>query len=69
MKPEETAALIVISVILLAYFTPPVWVLFSRRSEGGAKFGWFILTIAFSWVALGAFLILTKAPPDEDDDL
>ena len=48
-------------ILLVALLTPTVWVLFSSRSHGGAKFGWFIVALCFSWLGLAAFLILTQA--------
>jgi len=41
---------------------PVLWVLISKRSSGGAKFGWFIITLFFSWLGLAAFLIFTQPP-------
>jgi len=50
-------------VILVVFFLVPIiWVLVSGRSRGGAKFGWFIVVLFFSWLGLAAFLILTQAP-------
>ena len=56
----DEAILFVILLVAL-YLTPTVWVLFSSRSHGGAKFGWFIVALCFSWLGLAAFLILTQA--------
>ena len=50
----------ILLVAILFYFTPILWVLFSSRSTGGAKFGWFLITIVFSWLGFAAFLILTQ---------
>ena len=49
---------------LLFYVLPILWVLASGRSHGGAKFGWFLLTIFFSWIGFAAFLILTQRSKD-----
>jgi hypothetical protein len=51
---------IIATVILLSYPMCLLYVLFSGRSEGGAKFGWFLLTLFFWWVGLAIFLILTQ---------
>lgn len=47
-------------IVFVIYGLPVVWVLLSRRSRGGAKFGWFIVTVLFSWLALAVFLITTQ---------
>jgi len=64
MSSNETIGLLVIVLILLIYGTPLIWVLTSGRSHGGAKFGWFLVTVFFSWLGLAAFLISTQAPED-----
>jgi uncharacterized membrane protein len=38
-----------------------LWVLLSSRSRGGAKFGWFMVVLFFSWLGLAVFLIVTQA--------
>jgi hypothetical protein len=48
----------------LIYLTPIIWVLASGRSHGGAKFGWFLVIIFFSWLGFAAFLIITQASKD-----
>ncbi len=45
-------------IILLAI--PLVHVILSPRSEGGAKVGWFILMLLFSWLAYPVYLIATQ---------
>ena len=53
-------------IVLVVYVFPSLFVLFSGRSHGGAKFGWFLVTLFFSWLGLGVFLIVTqkaKPPP------
>jgi len=50
-----------IAAILFFYFGPILWVLFSGRSRGGAKFGWFIVVLMFSWIGLAVFLIATQS--------
>ena len=52
-------------VILLSWLICPLFVLFSRRSEGGAKFGWFLITLFFSWAGFAVFLILTQRPKEK----
>jgi hypothetical protein len=51
-------------LVVLIYLTPIIWVLASGRSHGGAKFGWFLVAIFFSWLGLAAFLILTQKSRD-----
>lgn len=61
MNNEEIfALLIVLIIIFIIYLVPMIWVLVSGRSRGGAKFGWFILILFFSWLGLAAFLIFTQ---------
>jgi len=52
---------LLVALLVLVYFIPPIWVLFSSRSRGGAKFGWFIVAACFSWLGLAVFLIVTQA--------
>lgn len=47
-------------IIALLYLAPVFHVLFSKRSSGGAKVGWVILTLMFTWLAYGVFLIVTQ---------
>ena len=61
MGPEIFQILIII--VLLA---PLVHVLASGRSHGGAKFGWFIAVLIFSWLAYIAFLIITQKNADQN---
>ena len=61
MKSDDIFILLVLGLVLLFYLMPILWVLFSGRSHGGAKFGWFIVVICFSWIGLAAFLILTQS--------
>ena len=56
--PSVWALLIGVSVLL----TPILWVLLSSRTRGGAKLGWFLVVMFFSWLGLAAFLIVTQAP-------
>lgn len=51
----------VLLVVFIIYWLPVIWVLASDRTEGAAKFAWFIVAFVFSWVGLIAFLLLT--PP------
>jgi hypothetical protein len=54
---QENLPFIIVGFI---YFAPPIWVLLSGRSHGGAKLGWFLLTLFFSWLGLAIFLIVTQ---------
>jgi hypothetical protein len=55
---QIATALIIVAVF---YLGPIIWVLFSGRSRGAAKFGWFIVVLLFSWLGLAVFLIVTQA--------
>lgn len=55
---------IALLVIFIIYLLPIIWVLASGRSHGGAKFGWFLITVFFSWLGLAAFLIFTQGAKD-----
>jgi hypothetical protein len=57
----EAIPFVILLVALSVYLTPTIWVLASSRSRGGAKFGWFIVSLCFSWLGLAAFLIFTQA--------
>lgn len=61
---SEGLGLLIGLTVLLIYLTPIVWVLASGRSHGGAKFGWFLVTLFFSWLGLAVFLIFTQASRD-----
>ena len=54
-------ALVAVGIVLFIYLTPILWVLFSSRSRGGAKLGWFLVVVFFSWLGLAVFLIVTQA--------
>jgi multidrug transporter EmrE-like cation transporter len=56
---------IILAYILIIHIAPVIWVLLSRRSHGGAKFGWFIVTLFFAWLGFAVFLIATQAPSDK----
>ena len=47
-------------LLSVALSIPPVLVLISKRSQGFAKFGWFMLASLFSWLGYIAFLLFTK---------
>lgn len=52
---------LLIAGVILFFILPPIWVLLSGRSHGGAKFGWLLVTLFFSWLGLAVFLIVTQA--------
>ena len=54
-------ALLALSIVAFIYLTPVLWVLLSGRSRGGAKLGWFLVVLSFSWLGLAVFLIVTQA--------
>ena len=65
MSSDDTLALsIALLILFVIYLVPIIWVLVSGRSHGGAKFGWFFVTVFFSWLGLAAFLIVTQASKD-----
>ena len=69
MRSDETLGLgLLIVLFLLISLMPIIWVLASGRSHGGAKFGWFLVTVFFSWLGLAVFLIMTQAPKDRQLD-
>jgi hypothetical protein len=67
-RSDELAIVLAVLLVLLVYLTPIIWVLVSGRSRGGAKFGWFLVTLVFSWLGLAAFLIITQASKDRQLD-
>lgn len=50
----------VFAIILILTIFPFLHVLFSGRSDGGAKLGWLIAVLCFSWIAWAIFLIVTQ---------
>lgn len=67
VNEADTFALTLLAVLFVGYVLPVLWVLLSGRSHGGAKFGWFLVTVFFSWVGLAAFLIFTQSASDRRD--
>ena len=66
MPKEQILALsIILGVVFVSYVLPLLWVLVSNRTQGGTKFGWFIVVLLFSWLGLAVFLIITKVPNRE----
>ena len=55
-------------VAFFIYVLPLLWVLVSGRSRGGAKLGWFIVVLIFSWLGFAVFLIATQAPREKPRD-
>ena len=55
-------AYIISLIVSVVYVFPSLFVLFSGRSHGGAKFGWFLVTLFFSWLGFAVFLIVTQKP-------
>jgi hypothetical protein len=55
-------------LFFMIFVVPILWVLFSRRSYGGSKFGWLIVVSLFSWLGLAVFLIATQSPKNKVDD-
>jgi hypothetical protein len=55
---------LVLLILLAVFLLPIVWVLFSSRSHGGAKLGWFVVVLFFSWLGFAVFLIVTQRSRD-----
>lgn len=49
-----------ILLLSVALSIPPILILISKRSQGFAKFAWFVLASVFSWLGYIAFLLFTK---------
>ena len=60
-----TGGLVWMIVLAVIVSLPSLLVLISKRSNGWAKFCWFVLTSLFSWLAYALFLVLTR-PPAKD---
>ncbi len=54
----------IVAVLLLLFF-PMLHVLVSARSHGGAKFGWLLAMLFFSWLAYIVFVIVTQKNIDQ----
>ncbi len=57
----EALLLLVAAVI---YFGPIIHILLSRRSHGGAKFGWLLAELAIPIIVYIVFLIVTQKVAD-----
>lgn len=59
-------ALEVLLILLVAiiYLGPILHILISRRSHGGAKFGWFLAELFLPFIAYIVFLIATQNAAD-----
>lgn len=51
-------------LVIFVFVFPPLHVLISSRSHGGAKFAWFILALAFNWITWVIFMIVTQHEVD-----
>lgn len=63
-SPWQDPGLWVLLIVAFFYLTPLLWVVLSPRSRGGAKLGWFIVVLLFSWLGFAVFLIVTQSPRD-----
>ena len=52
-------------LLLILFLIPLLHVIGSPRSQGGAKVGWVILMVLFSWLAYPVFLIVTQKEVDK----
>jgi hypothetical protein len=59
---RDAAPFLVLFMLGFVYLAPGLWVLLSKRSHGGAKFGWLLVALFFTWVGLAVFLIATQSP-------
>jgi hypothetical protein len=50
----------ILLLILAVFLIPIIWVVFSSRSHGGAKLGWIVVVLFFSWLGFAVFLIVTQ---------
>lgn len=57
---QEMIPFSIFGVIGVCWVFPLLFVLVSGRSQGGAKFGWFLMYLFFSWVGFAVFLIVTQ---------
>ena len=55
-------------VLFILFLLPAVIVLFSKRSSGWKKVGWFVIALWFSYIGLILFLLITKKPSLEEID-
>ena len=53
-------------LLFILIIIPALHVIASPRSRGGAKVGWFILMVLFSWLAYPFFLIVTQKELDKN---
>ena len=61
---EDIIPILMVTIFILIIVFPLIHVLASKRSHGGAKFGWFIAVFCFSWLAYIVFLIATQPQKD-----
>lgn len=67
MSLREWIIYLVVGLVgFFIFLWPLVHVLKSDRSHGGAKFGWFLATLLFSWLAYIVFLIVTQSTVDKN---
>jgi len=53
-------------LLVVVMLIPALHVIGSPRSEGGAKVGWLLLMLFFSWLAYPFFLIITQRQVNRD---
>lgn len=58
--------ILIIPIVLIVTIGPLIHILASSRSHGGAKFGWFVAYLFFSWIAYIVFLIVTQKNVDRE---
>ena len=63
-SPSMFQEIIPFATFFVIFGVPVLCVLLSSRAHGGAKFGWFIVALVFSWIGLAIFLIATQATKD-----
>ena len=63
LRPE-VMLLLALFVTVVIIFVPFIHILFSRRSPGGAKFGWLLAALFFPILSYSVFLICTQRVAD-----
>jgi len=65
MLPGPMQILLLIIIFVLTVL-PVLLVIKSRRSSGGEKWVWIVVTVIFSWIGFLAFILFTKKAEQEN---
>ena len=60
----DLVGLLLLLAAAVIYIGPIIHILLSKRSHGGAKFGWFLAAFVFPFIAYIVFLIVTQKMAD-----